>query len=72
MSGAEFAAARASLPADLSPGTITEADIRGDIDPDDVAEPEATLPAGPADARAVTRHWMARRCRQDNDTIPEP
>jgi hypothetical protein len=48
MSDKEFPAVAAELPADLSPGMIVEADIRGDIDPDDVAEPEPTLPAGPA------------------------
>ena len=50
MSDKEFPAVAAELPADLSPGMIIEADIRGDIDPDDVAEPEPTLPAGPAAA----------------------
>ena len=47
MSGNEFP----QLPADLPPGTIIEADERGDIDPcDAVEEPKPTSPVGPAAA----------------------
>jgi hypothetical protein len=45
MSDDEFAVASASLPSDLSPGVIVEADPHGDADPDDIAEP-----TGPAAA----------------------
>ena len=45
MSDAEFAAERALLPADLSPGVIVEADPVGPADPDDIA-----VPTGPTAA----------------------
>jgi hypothetical protein len=44
MSDAEFEIERAQLPADLPPGTIVEAEPKGDVDPDDAVP--ATTSAG--------------------------